>query len=352
MSDKSIIRTAKSREKPYVMLTRALLHDKRLSLKGKGLLSYLLSLPDDWSINVAHLCTVGPDGRDSIQSGVKELVETGYLTKTELPRENGRFSGYDYMVHEQPIEVLPIQDAPKPEPIEPIHRDGFSATVEPQRENRSGLTATVNPQLLIKDLPSNELLISESALEKKSNVDFENLPAYTPPKPEHQSHRTTWSESGIESLPTEWIEKAREDHPSLTKEQALQTFNALDDYYTNERPSERGTDWFKKFKNWVGRDITNNRAKSSPSGFSGQGGANGHAYAQNATERQTESPRPSKHLQQHIAFAGLELYTFNSLLAVDPSVTQKAVRQMATDQGLDVIKLMFDLTKQAKADAV
>lgn len=268
-----------------------------------------------------------------------------------MPRENGRFGGYDYMVHEQPIEVLPVPTVTKSEPVAQDHRDGFPAAVNPQRENRNGLAATVNPQLLIKDLPSNELLISESALEKKSEVIVDDLPAYTPPKPEHQSHRAMWSESGIESLPTEWIEKAKADHPTLTKEQALQTFNALDDYYTNERPSERCTDWFKKFRSWVGRDIVRNAPKSSPSGFSGQGGGNGHAYAQNATERQTESPRPSKHLQQHIAFAGLELYTFNSLLAVDPSVTQKAVRQMAADQGLDVVKLMVDLTKKAKAGA-
>lgn len=272
---------------------------------------------------------------------VKQMLESAYAAKNSYTQKGVYVNPDDEQTHTQ----------------KGVYENDDCSVINPTNvgllDDKSSVINPTNQDLDIQRLTTeNYSKTRESALEKKSNVDFENLPAYTPPKPEHQSHRTTWSESGIESLPTEWIEKAREDHPSLTKEQALQTFNALDDYYTNERPSERGTDWFKKFKNWVGRDITNNRAKSSPSGFSGQGGANGHAYAQNATERQTESPRPSKHLQQHIAFAGLELYTFNSLLAVDPSVTQKAVRQMATDQGLDVIKLMVDLTKQAKADAV
>ena len=182
-------------------------------------------------------------------------------------------------------------------------------------------------------------------------MDFDNLPAYTPPLPEAQSHRATWSDSGIKSLPADWIEKAREQHPSLTKEQALQTFNSLDDYFTNNRPSERCNDWFKKFKNWVGRDITPKALKSSPSGFAGQGGGNGGAYSQSVTERQTETPEPSKHVEKFTAFAGLELIMFNDLVKKHPTLTQKAVREIAGLKGKDVFVVLQEMTEKAKAGA-
>ena len=56
------------------------LRNKSLSLKARGLLCYLLSLPDDWELNIQHLAeTGGKDGISSIRSGVAELLKAGYL---------------------------------------------------------------------------------------------------------------------------------------------------------------------------------------------------------------------------------------------------------------------------------
>jgi hypothetical protein len=286
--DKSIIRTAKSRENPYVMLARALLHDKRLSFKGKGLLSYLLSLPDNWSINVAHLTKVGTDGRDSIQSGIKELVEAGYLVRTELPRDAGRFGGYDYMVHEQPIDVFPAQEALNQQPVEQNHRDGFSVAAEPLRENRSGLTATVNPQLLINELPSNDLLnksLSLASDEKTTEPDdLPELPAYTPPDPDSRN-RKTWEQLGLADCPEDWIQRAMAKFPHATVDLCKSKFSAIASRHTNDYPHEQKADWYMVFETWVSRDAV---APQKPVNWPTRTAPN----TSEAMDRMTESPTP------------------------------------------------------------
>ena len=91
------------RKKPskYVQLDNRLLQDETLSWKAKGLLAYLLALPEDWQVNIADLTKRSTDGRDGTASGIKELVAAGYVFR-ERVTNRGRFEGYDYHVFEQP----------------------------------------------------------------------------------------------------------------------------------------------------------------------------------------------------------------------------------------------------------
>lgn len=91
------------RKKPsnYVQLDNRLLQDETLSWKAKGLLAYLLALPEDWQVNIADLTKRSTDGRDGTASGIKELVSAGYVFR-ERVTFRGRFEGYDYHVFEQP----------------------------------------------------------------------------------------------------------------------------------------------------------------------------------------------------------------------------------------------------------
>jgi hypothetical protein len=100
---KTIIRTEKSKEKPFVMIERIIFEDDGLSWRAKGLLGYLLSRPDNWSVCVADLCNRSTDGRDSCYAALKELGEAGYISKESKKAEAGRFAGYDYLVHESPV---------------------------------------------------------------------------------------------------------------------------------------------------------------------------------------------------------------------------------------------------------
>ena len=86
----------------YTVMANHHLRDERLSLKSKGLLSVILSLPDDWRISIEGMTQFSADGKDAIRSAIRELTDTGYITRAQIHSEAGKFSGYDYVVHETP----------------------------------------------------------------------------------------------------------------------------------------------------------------------------------------------------------------------------------------------------------
>ncbi len=77
------------------------LEDKNLSFKAKGLLAYLLSKPDNWKVNINHLAKIGPDGKTSIESGLKELEENKYLYRIKKRNKEGKFE-WESIVSEIP----------------------------------------------------------------------------------------------------------------------------------------------------------------------------------------------------------------------------------------------------------
>lgn len=87
----------------YTVMANHHLRDERLSLKSKGLLSLILSLPDDWRISIEGMTQFSSDGKDAIRSAIRELTDAGYITRAQTHSEAGTFSGYDYLVHETPV---------------------------------------------------------------------------------------------------------------------------------------------------------------------------------------------------------------------------------------------------------
>lgn len=87
----------------YTVMANHHLRDERLSLKSKGLLSLILSLPDDWRISIEGMTQFSSDGKDAIRSAIRELTDAGYITRAQTHSEAGTFSGYDYVVHETPV---------------------------------------------------------------------------------------------------------------------------------------------------------------------------------------------------------------------------------------------------------
>ena len=85
---------------PFVQIDKRPLRDKNLSWKAKGLLSYLLSLPDDWKVYVNELKNHSKDGRDSTRSAIEELLKAGYMIRNRVHNSDGTFAGYDYTVFE------------------------------------------------------------------------------------------------------------------------------------------------------------------------------------------------------------------------------------------------------------
>lgn len=88
----------------YTVMANHHLRDERLSLKSKGLLSVILSLPDDWRISIEGMTQFSSDGKDAIRSAIRELTDAGYITRDQTHSEAGTFSGYEYTIHETPVD--------------------------------------------------------------------------------------------------------------------------------------------------------------------------------------------------------------------------------------------------------
>ena len=100
----AVIRVIKN--KNYTVMSNTHLKDKRLSLKAIGLLSVVLGLPEDWHYSVNGLVGIVKDGKDSVESAIKELKKNGYLKVEKIyPNENSNRIQYQYTFFENPQEV-------------------------------------------------------------------------------------------------------------------------------------------------------------------------------------------------------------------------------------------------------
>ena len=96
----------------YTVMSNHHFKEKKMSLKAKGLLSLMLSLPDDWDYSISGLATLSKDGKDSIMSALAELEKFGYLTRKRLTNEKGQFAGVEYNIFEIPQPKEPIAENP------------------------------------------------------------------------------------------------------------------------------------------------------------------------------------------------------------------------------------------------
>ncbi|MDO4962808.1 MAG: helix-turn-helix domain-containing protein [bacterium] len=85
----------------YTIMSNYHLRDRNLSYKAKGLLSFMLSLPDDWDYSVKGLASISKENMKAIRTTLKELEDNGYLVRERKQLENGRFD-YDYLIYEIP----------------------------------------------------------------------------------------------------------------------------------------------------------------------------------------------------------------------------------------------------------
>lgn len=86
----------------FTQVCNSWLKDPNLSAKAKGIICFMQSVSDDWDYSIGGLATQFNDGADSIASGIKELVEAGYITWTRHRDESGRLKGNDVYLHERP----------------------------------------------------------------------------------------------------------------------------------------------------------------------------------------------------------------------------------------------------------
>lgn len=134
-----------NKNRDYTVMSNHHLRDRNLSLRAIGLLSKMLSLPDDWDYSVPGLVAICQESKNIIQGALKELEKNGYLVRT-MTRDSSGHIGYNYDVYEQPQHTLPRPEKP--------------FTVEPCTEKQT--------QLNTNKLSTNKLSTEESKTQEKA----------------------------------------------------------------------------------------------------------------------------------------------------------------------------------------
>ena len=146
----------------YTVMSNHHLRNKELSLKAKGLLSQMLSLPEDWDYTLAGLSYINRESIDAIRTAVWELEKAGYITRRQGRDDKGKMTAIEYTIYEQPQPPA----AASPEPKNPTLEN--PTTDKPILENPTpDKPTTENPTQLNKDIQKTDLPKKE-----KSNTDL------------------------------------------------------------------------------------------------------------------------------------------------------------------------------------
>ena len=150
----AVFRIEKTRD--YTVMSNHHLRNTELSLKAKGLLSLMLSLPDNWDYTTKGLARICKDGVDSICAAVRELEEHGYVIRERVRGANGQLGSIEYTILEQPAEPSPERE--NPVQVKPILENPVLG--KPEQEN---------PAQSNKDKSNTDLSITEQSNPIRSN---------------------------------------------------------------------------------------------------------------------------------------------------------------------------------------
>ena len=191
------------RNKGYTVMSNHHLRNKELSLKAKGLLSQMLSLPEDWDYTLKGLSLINREKIDAIREAIKELERAGYIVRSRERDEKGRLRGADYVIFEQPQPPTP--DLPTLENPTLDNPTQEKPTLEkPTLENPTQL----NKDIQRTDLPKKEKIITDE--QSTHSIPFHSL---NPPPledaaqpPERKRKETTDAYSVYEEIIKDNIE--------------------------------------------------------------------------------------------------------------------------------------------------
>ena len=152
------------RTQDYTVMSNHHLKNPQLTLKAKGLLSMMLSFPDEWNYSERGLAAICKEGVDAIHSAIKELEKAGYMERHQLRGKGGRIIDTEYVIYEKP-------HAPDTAPPDTDNPDmGSPDTAQPVLDNPGEL----NTQIPIT---------------KKSNTQGLSTQSFSPPTP-------SWEDDG------------------------------------------------------------------------------------------------------------------------------------------------------------
>lgn len=229
------------RKNPFAQIPNKTLQDKRLSFRARGLLVFMLSMPDQFIIRKSTLYQFCKgEGRDAVKTAFEELVDLGYIVDIPLIRPGGKFTVANYLVYEEPVvsENSPLTENP--------------LTVEPLTANPSLLnTKGINTEELKKEKEKKEKVplfemeednttrIPDTESDKKSDsypkdktyIDDQGYPSINGSRWIISQEEFNTSEEGMK----EWLEREHPEQFLLLKEKK----GAPQSLFKKPKPSKR-----------------------------------------------------------------------------------------------------------------
>lgn len=154
-----------NRNKNYTHMANYHFREKEMSLKAKGLLSLMLSLPEEWDYSANGLAALSKDGKDSVKKTLIELEKFGYLKRTKTTDDKGRFTGYDYDIYEKPLAENPWTGNPSTE--KPMTENPTQLNTKESSTNKSNTKKSSTKRFIPPTLEE----VEKYCKERKNNVD-------------------------------------------------------------------------------------------------------------------------------------------------------------------------------------
>ena len=178
------------RTSDYTVMSNYHLRDKRLSLKAKGLLSQMLSLPEDWDYTLAGLCYINRESKDAIRTAIHELEQAGYIHRRQTTDSGGKFAGNVYTIYErpqgppsgEPSSEKPLSGNPttgKPMPEKPTQRNIEKQNTDQQNTDSIPFRAAAPPEAKRTE-PSPAEQMEEYRALIRNNIQYPLLAAQNP----------------------------------------------------------------------------------------------------------------------------------------------------------------------------
>jgi|GEM_PF-1541345 len=161
-------------KKHYGIAPNSLLNSTKISLKAKGLFTYLQSKPDGWHFSIQRIANQMLEGKDAIRNALKELEKSGYLQRIPARNEQGKWSGYDYVLAENPSAENPTTENPTTENPDTLSKKD-SSKKEVVKKNKESISCSGKNSATSlsrkKDLKTSSL--EENSLKKRENGPVE-----------------------------------------------------------------------------------------------------------------------------------------------------------------------------------
>ena len=237
----------RSRKENFTTVNNEYLQDAALSWKAKGLITYIMSLPPDWRLNVKDLKNRSKDGRDATAAGLRELIENGYCQRTEIRKNGGEFGGYSY-------EVSDLKEFAQPQTENPF-------TVNPETENPN----TEKPQLINTNINNDSFIQNTNERVVEPQTLF--APEPVPETEKEKEKKTLFRNSSVYKLVKfdangygDYSEfESRFATPEFAPVDLVYYFHAVADWSDQKNMKRTANGWLATVRNFIRGDMEKNK---------------------------------------------------------------------------------------------